>query len=609
VSKRYPDKKRSAAKGGTSRGSSKSLLQYFRRQRATLEIMRAARANRGKAAKRKPAKHIKTKGRLVSLMSAHGQLIIGLSLVAVVFLCFANALRNEFVFDDIYLVSVNKQIHTLNLPLLLSSYRPLRDISYAIDFSLWGENPFGFHLTNILIHAANVLLVFGLIQRLTKDLVSATLTALIFAVHPLQTEAVTYISGRRDVLFTLFYILAFQSYLTYYRSRWSVKAVACFLLFLLLWLLSLLSKEMAVSLPILIFVWHFCDAWDVGTESFGRNVLQTLKRTLNRDKWFWMLLSLAGIAFTAYWVLIKKASHRVGFGAFEYWGGSFYLNMLTVTRVHAWYLKQLVYPTPIAQYLGAFEISESLFDWRFLVSVVVVGVVLVYGFLLLKRDRLMAFAIFSYFAFLLPVSQLIPHHELLADHYLYLPMMSFGLFVSLLVKRIGSSGVISLKALYFLAGVAVIILAVMTIIQNRTWKDERTLWSSNYKAVPNSPRAALNLGNTYQYTEPQKAEELFKRALALKPTPAIERTLYDRLVVILINERKSDEAEFYVAQVLKESPRDFFGNLWLSQIYMLRKDCDKARSYLSFAQTVAGNPREVQLSETATRQLEQQCGK
>ena len=571
--------------------------------------MRAPRANRGKAARRKPTKQLKTKDQLASLMSSHGQLIVGLSLVAVVFLCFANTLRNEFVFDDIYLVSVNNQIRSLNLPLLLSSYRPTRDISYAIDFALWGENPFGFHLTSILIHAANVLLVFALVRRLTKDLVSATLAALIFAVHPIQTDAVTYISGRRDVLFTFFYLLAFLSYLTYYRNRWSAKAVVYFILFLLLWVLSLLSKEMAVSLPILIFVWHFCDAWDEGAGSVWRGLWQTTKRTFNREKWFWVLLALAGIAFTAYWVLIKSASRRVGVGTFEYWGGSFYLNMLTVIRVHAWYLKQLVYPTPIAQYLGAFEISESLFDWRFLVSLVVVGGVLCYGFLQLNRDKLMAFAIFSYFAFLLPVSQLIPHHELLADHYLYLSMMSFGLFVSLLIKRIGSSGVISPKALYFLTGVAVIILAVMTIIQNRTWKDEQTLWSSNYKAVPNSPRAALNLGNTYQYTEPQKAEELFKRALALKPTPAIERTVYDRLVVILINEGKSEEAEFYVAEVLKKSPKDFFGNLWLSQIYMLRKDCDKARAYLSFAQTVAGNPREVQLSEQANRQLEQQCGK
>lgn len=570
--------------------------------------MKAPRANRGKAAKRKPTKQVKTNGQRVSFMSAHGPSFVCLSLVAVVFLCFANALRNEFVFDDIYLVSVNKQIQSLNLPLLLSSYRPIRDISYAIDFAFWGQNPLGFHLTSILIHAANVLLVFALVRRLTKDLVSATLTALIFAVHPIQTDAVTYISGRRDVLFTLFYILAFHTYLTYYRSRWSAKTVAYFLLFLLLWMLSLLSKEMAVSLPILIFVWHFCDAWDEGTGSLGWRAFQTLKRTFNRDKWFWLVLTLAGIAFTAYWVLIKNASRRVRLGEFEYWGGSFYLNMLTVIRVHAWYLKQLVFATPIAQYLGAFEISESLLDWRLLWSLVVVGGVLCYGFLQLNRDKLMAFAVFSYFVFLLPVSQLIPHHELLADHYLYLPMMSFGLFFSLLVKRIGSTGVISHKALYFLAGIAVIILAVMTIVQNRTWKDERTLWSSNYKAVPNSPRAALNLGNTYQYTEPQKAKELFKRALALKPTPTIERTLYDRLAVILINERKFDEAEFYVAEVLRKSPNDFFGNLWLSQIYMGRKDCDRARASFSLVQTIARNPREVQLSENADLQLKQQCG-
>lgn len=578
--------------------------------------MKASQVKRGKAAKRKQTKPGKTtgkttgktNGRLASLMLAHGDLIVCLLLVAIVFLCFANALRNEFVFDDIYLVSANKQIRSLNLPLLLSSYRPIRDISYAIDFKLWGENPFGFHLSSILIHTANVLLVFALVRRLTKDRISATLTALIFAVHPIQTDAVTYISGRRDVLFTLFYLLAFHTYLTYYRSRWSAKTVACFFLFLFLWMLSLLSKEMAVSLPILIFVWHFCDSWE-SEGSLGRRVWQTLKKTISRDKWFWILLSIAGGAFTAYWVLIKNASHRVQLGTFEYWGGSFYLNMLTVVRVHAWYLKQLVFPTPIAQYLGAFEISESAFDWRFLVSLVIVAGLLCYGFLQLNRDKLMAFAIFSYFVFLLPVSQLIPHHELLADHYLYLPIMSFGLFLSLLMKRIGSSGVISYKALKFLAGVVVVIFAVMTVAQNRTWKDERTLWAYNYKAVPNSSRAALNLGNTYQYTDPKKAEELFKRALALKPTPVIERTLYDRLTVILINERKLDEAEFYVSEVLKTSPNDFFGNLWLSQINMLRKDCDKARAALTLAEAAASIPREFQLLEKTRDQLQQQCGK
>ena len=226
---------------------------------------------------------------------------------------------------------------------------------------------------------------------------------------------------------------------------------------------------------------------------------------------------------------------------------------------------------------------------------------------MLGRDKLMAFAIFSYFVFLLPVSQIIPHHELLADHYLYLPMMSFGLCVSLLVRRIGESGVVNRKAIYVVAGAVVVILAVSTIIQNTTWKDERTLWTANYKAVPNSPRAALNLGNTYQDTEPQKAEGLFKRALELNPTPSIKRTLYDRLAVILIDEGKFDEGEFYVAEVLRNSPNDFFGNLWSSKIHMYRKECDKAGAALSIAQSAVSKPRESQLAEQARRQFETLC--
>jgi tetratricopeptide (TPR) repeat protein len=568
--------------------------------------MKARAATRGKAARRKPAQ-VQTKDQLAELISTNGQLLVGVSLVVVVFLVFANSVGNEFVFDDIYLITTNKQIQSLNLPLLLSSYRPIRDISYAVDFALWGEQPFGYHLSSILIHAVNVLLVFSLILRLTKDLVSATLTAFIFAVHPIQTDSVTYIAGRRDLIFTTFYILAFHSYLTYYRTRWSMKAAVSFILFLFCWALSLLSKEMAVSLPILIFVWHFCDAWDENSGSLPRRAWLTLKTSLNREKWFWLVISAAGIAFTAYYVLVRGASRRIGAGRFEYWGGSFYLNMLTVVRVHAWYLKQLVFPTPIAQYLGAFEISETIFDWRFLLSLVIVGGVLVYGFLQLNRNKLMAFAIFSYFVFLLPVSQLIPHHELLADHYLYLPIMSFGLFISLLVRRVGDSGAISHKALYIIAGVALIILAVMTVMQNRTWQNERTLWASNYRAVPNSPRAALNLGNTYQDTEPHKAEELFKRALTLNPTTAIRDTLYDRMAVVLLNQGKFDEAEFYVADVLKRRPEDFFGHLWMSQIYISRKDCDKARASLSFAEKVSTKPREVKLAEQVSRQYENQC--
>src|SRR2546425_2967135 len=420
--------------------------------------MKTSRNVSRKAVKRKPAQTKRSDQSFISFLSADTQLIAVVSLVVIVFLCYANSLGNEFVFDDYLLVLGNERIRSLNSGLLLNSYRPIRDISYAIDFALWGERAFGFHLTNIVIHAANVLLVFALIRRFTESLLTATLAALIFAVHPIQTDAVTYISGRRDLLFTFFYLLAFHSYLTYYRKRWSLEAVVYFVLFFLLWALSLLSKEMAASLPILIFIWHYCDAWEDEKESWWRQAVHTAGKAFKREQWLYVSLWLIGIAFTLYWVFIKGASQRVTAGTINYWGGSFYTNFLTVMRVHAWYLKQLVNPTPIAQYLGSLEISHSIFDWRVVLSMAVVCGALGGVFFLLKRDKLMAFAVLSYFVILLPVSQIIPHHELLADHYLNLPMMSFGLFVALLARRISQSGGVDKRAPYFVAAAAVMIL-------------------------------------------------------------------------------------------------------------------------------------------------------
>jgi protein O-mannosyl-transferase len=565
--------------------------------------MKASRVAQAKGAKRKPA-GVSPPKNLFSFISAEAQLVAIIGLVIVVFLIYANSLGNDFVFDDIYLIVENHQLKALHVPYLLSTYRPFRDLSYALDLVIWGEGPFGFHLTNILFHAANVVLVFVLIRRLTGSIVTSFVTALIFAVHPLQTDAVAYISGRRDLLFSFFYLLAAHSYLSYYRTNRSIRGAVHFVLFLLFWSFSMLSKEMAASLPILIFVWHYCEAWEPD-RAWWRQVLPTAGKTLARDRWFWILLAVGGLAL-AFWVS-RGASSRSQLGDFQYWGGSFYLNVLTVIRVHAWYLKQLVYPTPIAQYLGAFEISSTIFDWHFVVSAVVVGAVLVAGFLWLNRDKLMAFAIFSYFVLLLPVSQIIPHHELLADHYLYLPIMSFGLFVALLIAKIRARSETAGKLAYLAVGLALVVFAGMTVLQNRTWKNERTLWAANYQAVPDSPRAALNLGNTYQDTEPARAEELFKRALGLNPTPEIRRTLNDRLAVLLIQQRKFDEAEFFVAEVLSKSPHDFFGNLWSSQIHLSRKECAEARADLANADRVAKDPRETFLAGETRDQLNRDC--
>jgi tetratricopeptide (TPR) repeat protein len=461
-------------------------------------------------------------------LSHTGLIVTGL--VVMVAVCYANSLWNGFVFDDHVHVLDNISLRSLiNVPGLVLSYRPLRDISYALDFFIWGEAqsqlmrigiPFdiaaGFHFTNLVIHAANTVLVFLLARRILRRLPASVIAALIFAVHPIQTDAVTYVSGRRDVLFAFFYLVAFLFYLTY-RELESRKYLA---LFLVAWGLSLASKEMGASLPFFIFIWSFCQIWPENEARWPRKFYSSVKGAFARDRWLYIGLAVAGLFYTFYQTFTKGGSERAGYYGFKYWGGSFYSNILTVIHVHAWFLKQLVYPTPITQYEGAFPISTSLLDRQVIVSALVVGSVLALGVFLLNRAPLMAFAILSYFALLLPVSQIIPHHELLADHYLYLPMMSFGIFAGLLIERIGARGPLVERIAWGATGVVIVIFAVLTVRQNGVWRDDYSLWQANYQAVPNSPRAVYSLAVEDISRNPRTAAQLFRRCIDLDPAYA-----------------------------------------------------------------------------------------
>ena len=438
--------------------------------------------------------------------------LIGLGII--VFICYSNSFSNEFVFDDHALV-FQSQISSLRefILLLKYSYRPLRSASYALDFLLWGNRPFGFHVTNFLIHLINTFLVFVVIKTISARNLVAFLASLIFAVHPIQTDAVTYISGRRDILFTLFYLAAFYSYLNFRKT----KSILWLTGFIFCWGLSLLSKEMAASLPLVIFIWNYCNQFQNADGSGFRRFFQTLINTIKIDKWFYLILLIAAIGYAYYMIFYKLSSGRLNANGVYFWGGSFFATILTSIRIHGWYLKQLIFPTPIAQYLGAFEPSTSLLDWRFILSAIFILTILTGAIISLKKNRLFTFAIFSFFAILAPVSQVLPHHELLADHYLYLPMLSFGLFFGLIVDWLVKEKPGTLKVIY--AGVTAIILffCMTTILRNKDWENDLTLWQATYNSVPQSPRAAYNLGGLLQRSNPQRAEQLLKQAVTSDP--------------------------------------------------------------------------------------------
>lgn len=180
-------------------------------------------------------------------------------------LVYLNALHNLFVYDDHRLIVENVSIqHAFDIKAIVlhEVTRPLVNVSYALDHALWGPSPFGYHLTNLLLHALNVILFFGLACSIVADWqrrrtpaavpirpeTAATAAAVLFAVHPLMTEAVGYASGRSELLCAAFFLLAFAS-----ARRWLIGGGrSWWWLTFLAWVPALASKEIAIVLPVAV---------------------------------------------------------------------------------------------------------------------------------------------------------------------------------------------------------------------------------------------------------------------------------------------------------------------------------------------------------------------
>ena len=170
-------------------------------------------------------------------LAGRRKLVLALMLIAIAAsLAYINTLNNEFVFDDVKIIRDNTTIRSLStVPEIFASmfvyrplkgqgtridpsYRPIRYLSYAVDYQFTGQNPAGYHISNILYHAIASLLVFLVLKRLTGHFGASLGAALIFVVHPVHTESVAYITGRKDVLCTIFFLLAFLAFLKHRRQ-------------------------------------------------------------------------------------------------------------------------------------------------------------------------------------------------------------------------------------------------------------------------------------------------------------------------------------------------------------------------------------------------------
>src|SRR5215470_243137 len=186
-------------------------------------------------------------------------IIAGGAAAALAISVYATALHNPFVYDDHHTVIDNASIRSVgNLRAIFwhDVTRPLVNFSYAVDRAIWGPAPFGFHLTSVLLHALNVVLLFCLARRVRLDVIPAFAAAALLAVHPMMTEAVGYVSGRSEVLCATFLLLALLCADRWLqgpeerRGRWLVAMLAA-------WLAALATKETAAMFPFVLVLYDW----------------------------------------------------------------------------------------------------------------------------------------------------------------------------------------------------------------------------------------------------------------------------------------------------------------------------------------------------------------
>jgi len=351
-------------------------------------------------------------------------------------------------------------------------YRPLTTISYAFDYRFWGLNTFGYHLENVVLHALNAILLFGLLQLIFGDLLIAFLASALFVCHPVQTEVVAWISGRSSLLFLFFYLASFICY-ALFRKKWGKWYIV---LSLALFFKSLFSKEMAISLPLLLV------AYDIHFP-----VKESLKRKA---------LGLAPYFLLAAFFVIARSLVIDRVSQCGWWGGSPYYTFLTMLSVLGEYLKLLVLPVKLcAFYVTA--VCASIASTNVLLPAVFL--VLLAGALptIFRRSRKISFAICFFFITLLPVSNIVPLKALMAERFLYLPSIGFYIIAAAGLSKLMRSNARARKLAIIIAAALVLAYSVRTMMRNEDWKNPIAITSSILKIDPLNPWALTALGAAY----------------------------------------------------------------------------------------------------------------
>ncbi len=489
------------------------------------------------------------------------------------------AMSGELFFDDIPLLVRNTCWRGLEkIPAMFGfgegnscTYRPGRYLTFAVDYSVAGMNPIAFHVSNLIYHLLTLLAVFALFRR-WGDMAPAALMTAIWALHPVHADAVAYISGRRDVFSTLLYVLAFLRLMPPKGERLTIGRVV---LGLALFGLAMRTKEMAVTLPA-VLIW-------AGIVNYSGQ-LGGLKAHL-RKRWplYLALMLCAGTYFVFRAVLFPHTNMQG-----KWWGGTFGTNFATVFSLYAHYFRLVVWPaTLIGDYFPVtIPVAKS-----FLEPTVVIGMGMYLGMVgltvvsLRRGWRATAFGMGWFLITMLPVSHIFPHHELFAEHFLYLPMIGLGIAFLPLVDRLLRSKLWVRRVTILTACLVSVAFSVRTADRSADYQSGRVFFETAHELAPNNARILYNLGLTYlNAQECERAVPLvIGAAQYLRRGGAMARSSVASFLHCAEQVGRFDLVNSLVGALLTRYPEESLGFAWAGRRLLEAGDLTAAIAYLTQA--------------------------
>lgn len=437
------------------------------------------------------------------------------------------------------------------------SFQPIRDLSYALDYTLFKEKPFWYHLENVIFYLLNCWLIYLIVWKISKNYMISFWSSLLFLLHPVHTEAVAWVTARKEVLMGMFFLLAFYFHIN-----------KNFLLAIIFFIASILAKPVAEMFPLIAL------AYDI---TFTSNFSFKKLRPYFKIYLMYFLLTAGFIATTLY--VAQKGAIK-GFAE-----NSFIQQLTIVFKALFNNIKLTLYPWKLSP-IYDFSPNLSWQDTEVLGGVIIALIVLIAGWQLFKRKSNYFFYLSWYFILLLPALNLFPIAHPVANRYLYLSVFAFC-FV------IGKSVVtrLSKKFSYALLGLISGIYLILSIIQVGIWKDDITLgkysvsllpdynlthwelgWAylreKNYDAALQEFNKSIELGTTIPYPylkagyiylqrgELDKALSFYKQALPLIKEDKVRKEAIGNIGVINSEKGNFAEAEYFLNQALKLDQKD-----------------------------------------------------